>query len=591
MFKRERYIRTVIILILGFVLLLTSCGRATENNLDGEMVEDQEVLLVDEQAEKVEENQPKINTDNILFWDDFQDGDTRGWEISSGWYTQQDGDKYWFQSVNESAAWIPKGLEWNEDYALKAVYNLQQGALGFSFCATAESRYLAFIDENRMSLIKEVGGEAQVLAQCDTPAFNSLHLITMGKKDNRLQVYVDKELMLSVQDANPLSGGTIALGAKEGSSCTVDNVLVNKILKQLPDTKPVATQYVGEEIFVPQEIGDEVANLPEDSDGFADLPDENAPDEVAAPSVSFSVDGSNHTTISQGNEALVEWQVENASMVVYESNAVDSSGNAMVSPMESTDYTLTVTDLLGRTENYIVTVLIAQEEASGGVDVLVKGVGIEQPYIKGQPLKVSLTIRNRGSADAGSFSVVWYPKSDGVVGLSWDIGRLGAGEQITVLGDYPGYPEAGNYAWQAIADTENEIGDTNTENNSFSDQIHINSGNESADMPDMVLKGVGLTKPYKKGETIPVKVTVKNNGDSAASGFRVEWFADGLGTAALGWDILILAPGIEITLDGVYSGYPESGTYTWTAKVDRMEQIDDSNRGNNTKSNSVVVSD
>ena len=575
----------VIILVILLLIILTSCGRSRMRD-NSENLEQTENIKSETDAQ-----QPKINIDNILFWDNFQDGDTMGWEIASGWYTQQDDDKYWFQSVNESAAWVPKGIEWDGDYALKAVCNLQQGTLGLSFCATTDGRYVALIHDGRMSLIKETAEEAKVLAQCDGPALSTLHLITVGKKNNQLQVYVDKQLMLSVEDASPLSGGTIALGTKQGTDCTIDNVLVNKITKQLPGNKPVGVQYIGADIILPEEIGDVVSNLPEDSSGFEDLPEENVPEEVASSVVSFTIDGLDSATISNGDQVLVEWNVDDASLITYESTVVDASGSEVESPIDNTDYTLTVTDLLGRSENYTVSAVVEDQQASGGVDVLIKGVGVEKPYIKGQPLHVSVTIKNAGSEDAGAFSAAWYPKSDGVVGLSWNVDKLESGQEATLVGDYIGYPKAGNFTWQAFVDTENEVGDINKDNNKKSSDIHINPGNEQAEMPDMVLKGVGVQAPFIKGEPIPVRVTIKNNGDSGASGFKVEWFADGLGSAALTWDILILAPGIEMTLEGVYSGYSESGTYTWNAKVDRIEQIEDSNRGNNTKSNSIVVSD
>jgi hypothetical protein len=578
----------VIILVILLLIILTSCGRAR-------MRDNSEILEQPENTEsETDAQQPKINIDNILFWDNFQDGDTKGWEILSGWDTQQDGDEYWFQSINTSGAWVPKGLEWTDDYALRAVYNVQEGTLGFSFYATNNGRYLVLIQQDRMSLIKEEGDEKTVLAQCDAPSYNKLHMITIGIKDKKIQAYIDKELMLGFEDPDPLSGGTIALGTAENSTCLVDNILVNKILKNLPNLDPVSKQYVGDEIIFPEYTGEEVAELPEDSSEFEDLPEDNVPDQIASPLISFTVENSERISIDSGQDVSVEWQVENASLVLYQSQVVDSSGSVVESPQETTEYILTVTDLVGNIEVYTVTVeVIDDSENNGGnaagVDISVKGIGHEKPYIKGEPIDVNVTIKNRGDVDSGAFSVVWYPNSDGVVGLSWNVGSLGSGEEKSLSGSYSGYPNVGDYTWKVIADSENETNDVDISNNDRSGDLHVNPGN--AESPDMVLKGVGIDGPIIKGEPVNVRVTIKNVGDLGASGFKVEWFADGHGSAALSWDILILAPGVELTLDGVYSGYPQSGEFTWTAKVDKAAQIEDSNRGNNSTSGPVNVRD
>lgn len=49
---------------------------------------------------------PARQTLPILFRDDFQDGNTDGWGISSAWEVNQEGDAYTFESDGEGSAWI-----------------------------------------------------------------------------------------------------------------------------------------------------------------------------------------------------------------------------------------------------------------------------------------------------------------------------------------------------------------------------------------------------------------------------------------------------------------------------------------------------
>jgi len=579
----------IIVFVICFAMLFCSCGRLAQQ------APSDEPLQSDQSPSPAPEapDEPAIDTDNILFWDNFQDGDTRGWDIESGWTTQQDGDKYWFENVNESRAWVPKGLEWTDDYALKTMFIIQQGTLGLSFNASNAGRYLVVIQKDRLSLLKEVGEQRTILAQCAAPAFNRLHVISMGIKNGNVQVYIDKEPWLSINDADPLSGGAIMLGTTEDTICFIDNVLVNKIIKPLPDIEPVADQFSEDEQIMPEEIEDVIAELPDDSNEFPDLPEENNPEEIPAPVISFTINEGQSASIDHGEDVYIEWQVDNASLVMYQSNIVDASGTAVETPEGNTEYMLTVTDIVGSSQEYTVDVNVTQDSAAAeGIDIAVKNVTLEEPHIAGQPISVNVTIKNKGSDDANAFTVVWYPNSDGVVGLSWDIDWLPAGDELTIRDVFAGYPDSGSHTWSAVADTENELEDANRDNNEKTGTVNIDeSVDEDEPMADLVMRGVGMEEPYVEGQPISISLTIKNIGDTAASGFEVEWFADDEGIPDIFWTIVCLAPGVELTLDDVFAGYLSSGTYTWRARVNATLHTAESNTGNNSKSGTIEVLD
>ena len=421
-----------------------------------------------------------LSSEDILFWDSFQDGDTAGWTVQSGWVTQQDGDMYWLQGHGECAAWIPSGLEWQSGYALRAAFNLQQGAAGFCFNATQAGRYIVWIDKDAMSLIKETDSGQTLLAQCAAPAQNQLHTIAAGIQGGTLQVYIDRALMLSAEDDDPLVEGTIVLTASADAAVYVDNVLVNVIGRPLPDLQPVSGP--AEEADAPETDTPEAEapladalpeELPEDSEEFEDLPENNVPEELPQPTVSFTINGEESIEFEPGDEATVAWEVTDASHVAFNTITVDFSGSITDVLEISLVYELVVTAFDGSAERYTVRAETTEPHAPRGVDIIVNSVQVIDETTVGQPVSVGCTVENRGSTDAGAFTVAWYSYGDWTVSLSWDVNGLAAGESVSLSGEHPGYPVPGGTDWRLRADTENETGDINPSNNERIDHIGV----------------------------------------------------------------------------------------------------------------------
>jgi len=59
----------------------------------------------------------------------------------------------------------------------------------------------------------------------------------------------------------------------------------------------------------------------------------------------------------------------------------------------------------------------------------------------GQRLKITIIAQNQGSAQAGAFTINWYPTNAQIVGCSWDINQLAVGTAKKVSCDFPGYPQ------------------------------------------------------------------------------------------------------------------------------------------------------
>ncbi len=153
--KRSRPWSTILLpllllaLVLGLSLATASCrGLRSDDTQTTDSAPDTAPTTVAAGA-------GRISADNILFRDDFQDGDAQGWQVGGAWVVQQDGDLYTFDATGQGYAFVPKGVGWAGDYAFKCSYALSAGALGFSFDATQTGRYYVYVDKDLISLVKE----------------------------------------------------------------------------------------------------------------------------------------------------------------------------------------------------------------------------------------------------------------------------------------------------------------------------------------------------------------------------------------------------------------------------------------------------
>ena len=49
----------------------------------------------------------------VLLREDFQDGDTAGWQVDAGWFILENGDRRMAGAGGEAWAWYEGGLEWS----------------------------------------------------------------------------------------------------------------------------------------------------------------------------------------------------------------------------------------------------------------------------------------------------------------------------------------------------------------------------------------------------------------------------------------------------------------------------------------------
>lgn len=423
-----------------------------------------------------------ISADNILFFDDFQDGDTAGWQVTGAWVVQQDGDVYTFDTTDSGFAPVPKGVSWAGDYAFKAAYQLTAGTLAFSFDVTTGGRYYVPIDTRLISLVKEdASGNKTVLTQAQAPAVGKLHYITMAKQRGTIQVYVDRTLWLAARDSAPLTAGTIALGATSGTTASVDNVLVNKIVRTLPQGAPAVAAVAPAQVVEPADEGADLGALPDSDEGVPDLSEDNHPNDLPMPTVSFTAgvnEGgvTDHVTVPAGTEVTLGWGVTDAQEVFLDGTAVQPEDFKTVTPTEDTVYTLTVVDLGGGSRDYTVTVTMTpsagpgDEAATHGPDL---SVSVTATYKgSGTSANIEMHVSNLGDQSVNGAVFRWYAhEQDGQVTKTTTV-NVAAGASVSLTFTYD-YGQHGTMHWKATIDEEHHLPDTDDGNNTTRGTVTI----------------------------------------------------------------------------------------------------------------------
>ena len=299
----------------------------------------------------------------ILFWDNFQDGNTNGWIVNSGWEVQQDGDIYNFQSAMDGAAYLPFGVDWT-DYVYRAVVKVDEGGVSLNYLLSSEGRYAIFYHESGLYLVKDAPlGEVTVLAQTTQPALGEWHWFTIAMQGAHIQVYVDKVLALDYTDPDPLTAGTAGLGAVDGPAVSVDDVLIHKRVKGLP-TAPAGFSQITD----PAETGaitNVISGLSEGVDVpvAADVAESSGQAPAIEPGIiggdkviaANGVEGEN-VTVELGEPVVVSWDVGLVSEAYIDDEPVPSVGSFVITPEQDTTLVLEAVDISGESYSLPLTI-------------------------------------------------------------------------------------------------------------------------------------------------------------------------------------------------------------------------------------------
>lgn len=509
-----------IFLVLGALLLAAlACGRGTATPLP----ETEQPIPVADQADTAQAG-------DILFQDDFQDGQPDGWQITAAWYVQQAGDLYVFESGSSGGAWLPQGSRWN-NYAFETAARLDAGSLLLSFNLSQTGRYLTRLDETGLYLFKEYPAKTYtLLAQTGPVSLGEWHQLDTRTYNGHIQVYVDGTLWVDYNDTAPLSMGTIAVTTQDGSQAAVDDVLVTKtgplpsVVVQAPPSQGGQPELNFEsddgmsldEIDVTQQgdqqeeeqeegEGDEQTNSPElHITSVSIMP--NAP----APGTQVIVTANIFNGGDQDAGAFtVRWYPDSSDVVgcsweiggLAAGASTDTGG--CVYPGYGTEGTYEwraiadadddVEEGAGEGNNiHNGTISVAAADTGGELpDLIVHGVTFDpDPATLGEPFTVNYFVKNQGQGDSDLFTFrLKFHEETGIADCNMDVDGLPAGQVASGTCSRTVNTHPGNFALWAKVDVEGEIAESEDGNNEASYTLSVEAAQPQA-LPDLIITDV-----------------------------------------------------------------------------------------------------
>jgi uncharacterized protein (TIGR03437 family) len=169
----------------------------------------------------------------VLFRDDFEDGDADGWALNviesqaRGWQVEKEGNNHVFVGRGDGEARLVEG-PWG-DFRLAAKVKVVGGWLDIS----SRNSYYAYYDVrlqrdslalSRVRLNSEFTWLANVPASYAPDRWYSLAIVGIGAN---IKVYVDDVLKIDYTDPAPVLLGGVGLGMASGSEVRVDDVEVS----------------------------------------------------------------------------------------------------------------------------------------------------------------------------------------------------------------------------------------------------------------------------------------------------------------------------------------------------------------------------
>jgi hypothetical protein len=412
----------------------------------------------------------------ILFQDDFQDGQPDNWTISSGWTVQQSGDVYTFASSVAGAAWVTRGADWR-DYQFQTSTRITSGGVALSYRVTRDGRYLVHVRSDGLYLSKEYPRGTYIpLTQTAAPGFNAWHIVALSGYGGHLQVYVDGALRLDYTDPSPLLQGTIAVSSLDGYQVEVDDVLVTRLVAPLPVAAPAALPAT---LPAPAaqpmpDVGPVIEEAPPAQPPPPAPPAQPPPPAPPAGDLPVIDYFTSEPSERQGCYYL-HWDLHGATAAYLNDQGVVAPGSEEVCPQDNgvTVYTLRVENQAGQVEQ---TITFDQSPPDNAQPDLVFGTVSVYAPMPTEPriVRVQMDVRNDGTAPAGAFTVRWYPdeRSD-EVGYSHDM-SLSANMGVSLDFSYT-YSGFGDMNWRAVVDADNDITNEADEgNNEARGTVHIN---------------------------------------------------------------------------------------------------------------------
>jgi hypothetical protein len=214
-------------------------------------------------------------------------------------------------------------------------------------------------------------------------------------------------------------------------------------------------------------------------------------------------------------------------------------------------------------------------------DLRVSSIEVPEKTFVNEVIPVKVSLVNSGLRDASSFTVALYLNSNSEKKLIEEKSVLelkqGSQKQVDFAFDssllFPG-----NYFLEAVVDSGFNIEEQNENNNLLQKKIELSA---SSDYPDLAVVSLDYLESVKEGETIPVSVTIKNNGLQGISDSFMVSLLDPKGKAIESKIVYGLNSGEEKTISFFVSSSGFAGKTSLSVSVDKLNLVNEASKKNN----------
>lgn len=231
----------------------------------------------------------------------------------------------------------------------------------------------------------------------------------------------------------------------------------------------------------------------------------------------------------------------------------------------------------------VIDLIITQFKVEPAPGVVVSEINNGKNPVVNRLAKATITVKNVGNAPAGFFTINWKP-GPLVADLMDSVSGLNPNRQRTIIFDFT-YDRAGTFNTTATVDSTNQVRESNEGNNSKTISVVVEP--ERADL--IITRFVLLPASPVQGLPVEARVTVRNQGNSPAGPFNVQWKPSPIGADySLQVNSLAVHTSVVVRFNvGHKYNFPNS--FVTTATADSTNREPEINEDNNTAQMTITV--
>jgi photosystem II stability/assembly factor-like uncharacterized protein len=141
------------------------------------------------------------NSQDILFQDDFEDGNADGWELDIGWQVKLDSNNYVLCATEGSYANLDKLLI---DYSFVCRIKEIEGRIRLQYRINSLGRYFIYFDDNAIYLGKEKPWDSKIILASTVVGFhkNQWYEVKVSGQGGNLKIYVNNIELIDYTDTD-----------------------------------------------------------------------------------------------------------------------------------------------------------------------------------------------------------------------------------------------------------------------------------------------------------------------------------------------------------------------------------------------------